>query len=69
MKITPRLLAAMIGGAVEGDEDIEITGFAKIEEAVPGQITFIANPKYAHFIGTTKASVILVDKKIERPSE
>lgn len=69
MKITPLLLASMIEGTVEGDENIEITGFAKIEEAQPGHITFIANPKYSHFISTTKASVILVDKLIERPAE
>lgn len=60
MKITPLLLASMVGGVVEGDGEIEITGFAKIEEAKQGEISFIANPKYAHFIGTTKASVVLV---------
>lgn len=69
MKITPRLLAGMIGGSVDGDDNIEITGFAKIEEAVPGQVSFIANPKYSHFISTTKASVILVDRNIEKPSD
>lgn len=44
----------MISGRVEGDENIEIRGFAKIEEAKPGDITFIANPKYGHFIHSTK---------------
>ena len=48
MKVTPLLIASMAGGNVEGDEDIEITGFAKIEEAKPGDISFIANPKYEH---------------------
>lgn len=67
MKITPQLLASMTGGIVEGDENIEITGFAKIEEAKPGQISFISNPKYSHFLGSTGASVLLVDRKIERP--
>lgn len=67
MKITPLLLASMTGGTVEGDENVEITGFAKIEEAGPGQISFIANPKYAHFIESTKASVLLVDRNIQRP--
>lgn len=67
MKITPQLLASMTGGTVEGDENIEITGFAKIEEAKPGQITFIANPKYIHFLDTTEASVILVDRNLSKP--
>lgn len=68
MKITPKLIASMTGGTVEGDEDLEISGFAKIEEAQPGQISFIANPKYAHFLTQTKASVLLVDRNIEKPA-
>lgn len=67
MKVTPLLIASLTGGTVEGDEHIEITGFAKIEEARPGEITFIANPKYAHFISETKASVILVGKDFKCP--
>lgn len=60
MKITPQLLATMTGGRVEGDGDVEIRGFAKIEEAKPGDVTFIANPKYAHHIHDTKATAVLV---------
>lgn len=67
MKVTPLLIASMAGGNVEGDENIEITGFAKIEEAKPGDISFIANPKYEHFISTTKASVLLVSRDLKRP--
>lgn len=65
MKITPRLLAAMAGGSVEGDGEIEIKGFAKIEEAKPGDVTFIANPKYAHHIHDTKASAVLVSEDFD----
>lgn len=67
MKVTPLLIASMAGGNVEGDENIEITGFAKIEEAKSGDISFIANPKYEHFIKTTKASVLLVGRGLKRP--
>lgn len=52
----------MTGGIVEGDENVAIKGFSKIEEAKEGDITFIANPKYEHFIHTTKASAVLVGK-------
>lgn len=68
MKITPRMIASMTGGEVEGDNDLEIIGFAKIEEARPGQISFISNPKYAHYIHTTGASALLVDRKIDSPA-
>ena len=40
--------------------DLEITGVAGIEDAGPGQITFLANPKYAASARTTKASAIIV---------
>lgn len=65
MKITPNLIASLTGGTVEGDGDIELVGFGKIEEAGEGYITFIANPKYAHFIHTTNASAVLVNKDFE----
>ncbi|MDE6057207.1 MAG: UDP-3-O-(3-hydroxymyristoyl)glucosamine N-acyltransferase, partial [Muribaculaceae bacterium] len=60
MEMTTGALASLIKGVVDGDPDIVLNGFAKIEEAGPGQLTFIANPKYAHFIESTKASAVLV---------
>ena len=44
-------------------QDAEITGVAGIENAGPGQLTFIANPKYAAQARTTKAAAIIVDDK------
>lgn len=69
MEITPKGLAALTGGTVEGDGDVKITGFAKIEEAKPGDVSFIANPKYAHYIHTTKASAVLVGKDFDPEGE
>ncbi len=60
MELTPQLIASFINGKVEGDANITLTGFAKIEEAKPGCVTFIANPKYEHCIYDTKASAVLV---------
>ncbi len=68
MEITTGALASLINGVVEGDSNVKLTGFAKIEEAVPGQITFIANPKYAHFIESTKASAVLVSSNFDHPN-
>ncbi|MDE6741090.1 MAG: UDP-3-O-(3-hydroxymyristoyl)glucosamine N-acyltransferase, partial [Muribaculaceae bacterium] len=58
-------LASLINGVVDGDSNVRLTGFAKIEEATEGQLTFIANPKYAHFIESTKASAVLVSKNFD----
>lgn len=63
MKITPEVLSAITGGTIEGNKDCEITGFAKIEEAKEGDISFIANPKYSHYASTTKASALLVSNE------
>ncbi len=54
-------IASTLGARLEnGSPDTEITGVAGIEEAGPGQITFIANPKYSTAAKTTKASAVLV---------
>lgn len=60
MEITPKSLAALTGGRVDGDENSVINGFAKIEEAGKGDLSFIANPKYAHYIYSTDATAVLV---------
>lgn len=67
MKVTPELIASLTGGTIEGSKDCEITGFAKIEEAKSGDISFIANPKYSHYASTTNASALLVGEDYEAP--
>lgn len=68
MKITPEVIASLTGGSIEGNPAVEIKGFAKIEEAKEGEISFIANPKYAHYATTTAASVLLVGDDFEAPA-
>ncbi len=52
-------IASVLGARLEG-EDAEISGVAGIEEAGPGQITFVANPKYSAAARTTRASAVIV---------
>ncbi len=54
-------IARYIGARLDG-EDLEITGIAPIAEAQPGELTFIANPKYAPLIKTTRASAVIVSE-------
>ena len=60
MEITAQQLAQMVQGTVDGDANVTINNYAKIEEATTGCLTFLANPKYTHFIYTTQASAVLV---------
>ena len=57
-------LAAAIGCAIVGDGEVEISGVAGMEQAAPGQLTFLANPKYAHKVKNTRASAILVSEAL-----
>jgi UDP-3-O-[3-hydroxymyristoyl] glucosamine N-acyltransferase len=52
-------IAASVGARLDGD-DVEITGVAGIEEAGAGQLTFVANPRYAAAARTTAASAVIV---------
>src|SRR5690348_11853610 len=48
-----------------GDSEAEITGAAGLDEAVAGQATFLANPRYTPRVQTTKASAIYVGANVE----
>ncbi len=58
-------LARVLGATCHGDQDQEITGVEGIEQAGPGQLTFVANPKYTPFARTTKAAAVLVTEDFE----
>jgi len=57
-------IAARLGCELSGDGEIQITGVAGMEHAAPGQLTFLANPKYAHKVKHTRASAILVAEPV-----
>jgi UDP-3-O-[3-hydroxymyristoyl] glucosamine N-acyltransferase len=54
-------LATHLGATLQGDPDLEITSAAGLEEAGPGQLAFVANPKYVPLARTTHASAVLVE--------
>lgn len=58
-------IAMIIQGKIEGDPNVTVHQFGKIEEAKNGEISFLANPKYEAFLYTTKASIIIVNDKQE----
>lgn len=60
-------LAELVGGIVDGDDQTMIRGVAGIREAEPGEITFVANPKYEEFLGVTRASAVITTKSLSAP--
>ena len=62
MEFSAKQIAAFIQGEIIGDENATVHTFAKIEEGIPGAISFLSNPKYTPYIYETKASIVLVNK-------
>lgn len=65
MKFTAAQIAELISGKVEGNPDAVVTNVAKIEEGAPGMLSFLANPKYIHYIYETESSVVIVNDDFE----
>jgi UDP-3-O-[3-hydroxymyristoyl] glucosamine N-acyltransferase len=60
-------IAQKLGCTIDGDGDLDITGVAGIEDAQPGELTFLANRKYVRALETSRATAILISKAEGRP--
>lgn len=69
MEFTIKQVAAMLGGEIQGDGNAKINMLAKIQDAKPGQLAFLANPKYESFIYTTQATAVIVGKTFQPKKE
>ncbi len=65
MQFSAAQIAMIINGKVEGNADIAVASFGKIEEAQSGQLAFLANPKYEEHLYNTEASIIIVNNTQE----
>lgn len=69
MEFTAQDIAEFLNGDVEGDGSVKVTNVSRIEEGKPGTLSFLANPKYEHFIYSTKSSIVLVNKDFTTEKE
>ena len=69
MEFSAKQIAEYVQGIVVGDENATVQTFTKIEEGMPGAISFLANPKYASYIYETQSSIVLVNKDFEPEKE
>lgn len=65
MDIPLRRIAEVVNGDICGDREIVISGVSGIKEAKKGEITFVANKRYAALMDSTRASAIIVSRDIE----
>lgn len=71
MIFTASQLALLIKGKIEGNNETEVNSFGKIEEALTGQLSFLANPKYEDFLYSTGASIVIINEsyQLKKPVE
>ncbi len=69
MEFSAEMIAGLIEGTVVGDPKTTVNNFARIEEGKAGCISFLANPKYEHYVYTTESSIVLVNDSFEPTQE
>jgi len=69
MKFTAEQIAGILEGEVVGNPNAEVFKLSKIEEGTDGSLTFLANPKYAHYIYSTEATITIVNQSFIPESE
>lgn len=61
MEFSAAQIAHIVGGSLEGNPDETVSSFGKIEDAVKGQLAFLANPKYEEYLYSTSANIIIIN--------
>lgn len=62
MEFTVAQIAQLLDAEVVGNPEAIIRTVCKIEEGIESGLTFLANPKYTHYIYETKATAVIVNK-------
>lgn len=62
MEFNAQQIAGLLNGSVEGNPEVTVNNVSKIEEGLPGTLSFLANPKYTSYIYSTRASIVIVGK-------
>lgn len=62
MALTIQELAGRLGARVDGDASLEIQGVAALDQAGPGDLSFLGNPRYSAMMKDTKAAAVIVNE-------
>ncbi|WP_374166025.1 UDP-3-O-(3-hydroxymyristoyl)glucosamine N-acyltransferase [Arcticibacter sp. MXS-1] len=62
MQFTAQQIGILLNGNVDGNPDVTVNELAKIEEAGPGSLSFLANPKYEPYLYQTGASIVIISE-------
>ena len=69
MEFSAKQIAEYLNGTIEGNENATVFTFSKIEEGMPGAISFLANQAYEQYVYETTSTIVLVNDtfKPEKP--
>jgi len=62
MEFSANDIATLLNGEVEGNGNVKVSNISKIDQPIPGTLTFLSNPTYTKYIYTTSASIVIVNK-------
>jgi len=62
MEFNAATIAGFLNGDIVGDPEIKVNTIARIEEGHPGALSFLANPRYEHYLYTTGSSIVIVNR-------
>ena len=65
MEFSAKQIAQILQGTVIGDPEAKISSFAKIEEGMPGALSFLSDTRYEQYLYTTQSSVVLINNDFE----
>ena len=69
MEFSANDIAALLNGEVEGNGNVKVGNISKIDQSLPGTLTFLSNPAYTKFIYSTTASIVIVNKDFKAESD
>jgi UDP-3-O-[3-hydroxymyristoyl] glucosamine N-acyltransferase len=69
MEFKAKDIASLLNGTVEGDGEIKLHNISKIDQGVPGTLSFLSNPAYTKYIYNTLASVVIVSRDFQPEGE
>ena len=62
MEFSANDIATLLNGEVVGNGNVKVSNISKIDQPIPGTLTFLSNPTYTKYIYTTTASIVIVNK-------
>ncbi|MEX0691660.1 MAG: LpxD N-terminal domain-containing protein [Gemmatimonadales bacterium] len=64
--LTAGAVAALVGGEIEGSPEVQVTGVAALDAARPGDLTFLAEPRWVSYLAATRAAAVLIAPRLRR---